>query len=67
MFGSAVKNVLKRSWLLILGVVIVSTVGLYWRDQQVSLFALCLILLTALGGLLLVSVPLELHKLRNSR
>lgn len=67
MFGIAVMNVLKKSWLLILGVVMVSMAGLYWREQHISLFALCLILLAALGALLFVAVPVELHKLRNSR
>lgn len=67
MFGRAVVNVIKKSWLLILGVVIVSGISLYWRDHQVSLFALCLIWLAALGGLLLIAVPVELHKLRNSQ
>lgn len=67
MFKTAVVNVLKKSWLLILGVVIVSTAGLYWRDQHISLFALCLISLAALGGLVLVAVPVELHKLRKGR
>jgi hypothetical protein len=67
MFKTAVVNVLKKSWLLILGVVITSTAGLYWRDQHISLLALCLILLAALGALALVAVPVELHKLRNGR
>lgn len=67
MFGRAVVNVLKKNWLLSLGVVIVSTVSLYWRDQQPSLVTLSLILLAVLGGLLLVAVPVELHKLRNGR
>lgn len=67
MFRTAVVNVLKKSWLLILGVVVVSTAGLYWRDQHISLFALCLISFAALGGLVLVAVPVELHKLRNGR
>jgi hypothetical protein len=34
-------------------------------DQHISLFAFGLILFVALGGLVLVSVPIELHKLRN--
>lgn len=67
MLGRAVVNLLKKSWLLILGIVIVSMASLYWRDQQVSWFALCLIFLAALGGPLLVVVPVELHKLRNGR
>ena len=65
MLGTAVVNVLKRSWMLPLAVAIPIMVGLYWRDQHISLFAFGLILLVALGGLLLVSVPIELHKLRN--
>jgi hypothetical protein len=64
MFGTAVVNVLKKSWMLPLAVAIPSTAGLYWRDQHVSLFAFGFILLVALGGLVLVSVPIELHKLR---
>ena len=67
MFRTAVVNVLKKNWLLILGVVIVSTAGLYWRDQHISLLVLCSIVLVPFGALILVAVPVELHKLRNGR
>ena len=67
MFRNAVANVLKKSWLLILGVVVAGTVGMYWRNEHISLFALSSIFLAALGGILLVAVPVELHKLRNGR
>lgn len=67
MFRSAVTNVLKKNQLLILSVVVASTIGMYWRNGHISLFALCLILLVALGGILLVAVPAELHRLRNGR
>jgi len=67
MFRTAVANVLRRSWLLIVGVVIATTAGLYWRNQHVSLLALCLISLAALGALVLTAVPDELHTLRNTR
>ena len=67
MLGTAVLNVLKKSCLLILGIVISSMVSLYWRDQQISVFGFCLILLAVLGALALVAVPVELHKVRNGR
>lgn len=53
--------------MLIVGVVTATTAGLYWRDQHVSLLALCLISLAALGALVLIAVPVELHRLRNTR
>lgn len=67
MFRTAVVNVLRKSWLLVVAIVIVSTASLYWRGQDVSLLAFCLISLAALGALVLLAVPVELHKLRKTR
>lgn len=67
MFQTALINVLKKSWSPILGVVLASTAVLYWRDQHISLFVLCLISLTVLAAVALVAIPVELHKLRNAR
>lgn len=67
MFRTAVVNVLSKGWLLVIGIVIVSAASLYWRGQDVSLLAFCFISLAALAALVLVAVPVELHKLRNTR
>jgi len=67
MLKLAIFNVLKKNWLLVVAILIVSAVFQYWREHLVSPLMLFLVLLSSIAAGLLVALPVELHKLRNAR
>jgi hypothetical protein len=67
MLKVAIFNVLKKNWLLVVAILIVSAVFQYWREHSVSPLMLFLVLLSSITAGLLVALPVELHKLRNAR
>ena len=67
MLKVAIFNVLKKNWLLVVAILIVSAVFQYWREHSVSPLMLFLVLLSSIAAGLLVALPVELHRLRNGR
>ena len=67
MLKVAIFNVLKKNWLLVVAILIVSAVFQYWREHSVSPLMLFFVLLSSIAAGLLVALPVELHKLRNAR
>ncbi|MEH6437993.1 hypothetical protein [Massilia sp. DD77] len=67
MLKTAVVNVLKRSWMLLVCIAAITVSMQTLRDTHVSFIALVLILLAALLAVGLVALPVEMHKLRNGR
>jgi hypothetical protein len=67
MLKVAIFNVLKKNWLLVVAILIVSAAFQYWREHSVSPLMLFLVLLSSITAGLLVALPVELHKLRNAR
>lgn len=67
MIKSALITVMKRHWGLVAAIVMISGVSQYRHEHAVSVPLLALSLLVACMALLVVAVPLELHKLRGKR
>ena len=67
MLSSALKTVLKRHWGLVAAIVMITGASQYRHEHTVSVPLLGLTLLVACLALLVVAVPLELHKLRGKR
>ncbi len=67
MLKVAIFNVLKKNWLLVVAILTVSAALQYWREHSVSPAMLFLVLLSSIAAGLLVTLPVELHKLRNAR
>ncbi len=58
---------MKRHWGLVAAIVVISGASQYRHEHAVSVPLLFLALLVARMALLVLAVPLELHKLRGKR
>ena len=67
MLKQALKTVMKRNWGLVAVIVLISGASQYWHEHSVSVPLLLLAMLFACLALLVVAVPVELHKLRGKR
>ncbi len=64
MLKTALKSVIKRYWGLVAAIVMISGASQYRQEHTVSILVLSLALLLACLALLVVAVPLELHRAR---
>jgi hypothetical protein len=67
MLKTVLTTVIKRYWGLVAVIVMITAFSQYRHEHQLSLGMLLISLLPALLGILIVVVPLELHKLRKHR
>ncbi|MFC0250483.1 hypothetical protein [Massilia consociata] len=65
MLKSALATVLRKYWMLAIGIVINSVLFQYWHGHLSASVALLTVLVTVLA-VLVVALPVELHAMRRS-
>lgn len=67
MLKTALVIVLKRYWMLAVFIFLVNVVLQYWRADHISWALVLLTPMVVVLAVLVVALPIELHKLRNTR